>query len=483
MLNLLKCKTRSITLKVIINERSPEEPETTNLGHNLNNSMALPQVVKAPNFPKKIRRKNHASTNRSSPKNNRYITYSEKRPQLNSSMFNNRPAFNSNFSSRNSMAKRYRRRLFNTGAQVTQDFNPNTVYDGIEDIEIALEELEANVDNLDESGLNEVESEELDTHIELLMQNNKKLVKKVNICAEIVAKGISKAANLKSMKPITRTNQTDADLRQKKRTLAKIYSAIEVEKKKVKNLQNEFELICSSSLTDQNKMFELMNERRYLESETTEMQAQADFLKHQLQEMKKFEHGEVNKEKVKEVKHQMGVEFKTFKNDKHERDKEFHDIQLKNQALGSEIADIQSEIRTLRMNKNLILQNKLTSNNLEPESDKKLQELIQKKETVEYIIKTNNKLHTKSMKAKTGKITELESKISQVSQTLLQIDEINGKLSSELKALSKMSTSLQRKKMTRSSQRSSQKSKEVTTRNIAVDEELQADFYQNNLEI
>lgn len=167
----------------------------TNPG-NINNSMMLPKNIKAPNFPRKISRKNYSTTNRSMV-SKEHIGLSEPRPHLNSSSNQYRPAFNSNFSSRNSMARKYRRRLFHSGAQVTRDFDPSTVYQGIEDIDFELEEMEENIDNLPEAD-NEMEDEQLDGQIDQLMENNKQLLKKVNVCAEIVAKGIAKAKNLKS---------------------------------------------------------------------------------------------------------------------------------------------------------------------------------------------------------------------------------------------------------------------------------------------
>jgi len=98
------------------------------------------------------------------------------------------------------MAKRYRYRLFNSGPQISKDFDPNTVYEGIEDVDFELEELEENIDNVDQPDMDEVANEALDEKIEMLMENNKNLLKKVNAVAEVVGRGISKAAQLKRAK-------------------------------------------------------------------------------------------------------------------------------------------------------------------------------------------------------------------------------------------------------------------------------------------
>ena len=164
--------------------------------------MALPQIVKAPNFPKQLDREKYAESNKSSYENKRYKSTSRAQIKLNIGTIKHRVAFNGNFTGRNSMAKRYRKHLFKSGTQITRDFDPNTVYRGIEDVDFELEELEENRDYLDQGDLDDYQNDLIDEEIDMYMENNKNLLKKVNNCAENVAKGISKAANLKNSKLI-----------------------------------------------------------------------------------------------------------------------------------------------------------------------------------------------------------------------------------------------------------------------------------------
>ncbi|CAI2387337.1 unnamed protein product [Moneuplotes crassus] len=420
----------------------------------MNNSMMLPQVVKAPNFPKKIKRNNHVSANRSTSQTNRFNSHSERRIKLNTGSSLHRPAFNSNFSSRNSMAKLFKRKLFKTGAEVTKDFDPNTVYDGIEEIDLDLEEMEENMDNLDDTGLEETESDRLDEEIEILMEANKKLLQKVNICAGVVANGISKAATLKSMKPFEQEGVVDTDLRQKRRELKKIHSQIETEKRKVKTLENEFELICSSSLTDQNKMMELINQKKWLEKSVFELQQQADHLKNRLGEMKKFEKIVINKEKAEDIKHQMKVEIKNCKHSKLENSKQLHDLQVKNKSLGVEIVELQSVIRDLKQTKHQIHKDCDSKNKAAGEDESEEMKKIRKiKESMDSMAQRKDQLYEHAMKTKSARIQKLEGEISRANKVISSLNEANTKLSSETKALSQMSIGLQKKKETRNNSR------------------------------
>ena len=82
--------------------------------------------------------------------------------------------------------------------QVTNDFDPTTVYEGISDIDGELEELEEIIPEE-----NDEEYSNLDEEIEALLESNKKLIMKLRSVADVVAQGIQKAANLKSLKLVS----------------------------------------------------------------------------------------------------------------------------------------------------------------------------------------------------------------------------------------------------------------------------------------
>lgn len=158
----------------------------------------LPQVVKAPNFPKKLSRNKYLVSNRSYNENHKNMSTSQGRIKSRTRKVQRRMVFNGNFTGKNSIAKRYRKNLFNSGIQITLDFDPNTVYRGIEDVDAKLEELEENIDNLDQGDLDDYANEQLNEEIYTYLENNKQLLEKVNACAGVVAKGIYKAALIKN---------------------------------------------------------------------------------------------------------------------------------------------------------------------------------------------------------------------------------------------------------------------------------------------
>ena len=135
--------------------------------------MMLPQVVKAPNFPKQLDRENYEKSHSSSYKNKMNTSKSRGRLKLYTGAIKHRMAFNGNFTGKNSMAKRYRRHLFNSGTQITKDFDPNTVYSGIEDVDFELEDLEENLDYLKQGDLDDYQNSLIDEQIEMYMENNK----------------------------------------------------------------------------------------------------------------------------------------------------------------------------------------------------------------------------------------------------------------------------------------------------------------------
>ena len=166
------------------------------------------------------------------------LSSSQTRMGLSSSMVRSRMPFNGNFTSKNSKAKGFV--LFQTGNQITNDFDPKTVFDGIQDIEYENDELEENIDAVLDG-----ENEALEEEISNLIENNKKLIIQVNEVAEIVSKGVRKAATIKKTKLMTsHRDQTESnELNERRTKIYHIQGQIAKAKRKILNLKSEFEII------------------------------------------------------------------------------------------------------------------------------------------------------------------------------------------------------------------------------------------------
>ena len=165
----------------------------------VNKSMMLPTMVRPHKFGRNPNVENQLASGRAGS-HRRVVSTSQTRHKLATTALKHRVAFNANFTSKNSMAKRYFAQ--NLSQKVQNDFDPNTVYDGIQEIEYELDDLEEGYENMDSTGFEEYSTDLQDEQIEVLFQQNRHLVKKVNAVVEVVAKGISKASNFRSQRLI-----------------------------------------------------------------------------------------------------------------------------------------------------------------------------------------------------------------------------------------------------------------------------------------
>lgn len=99
---------------------------------------------------------------------------------------------------------------------------------------------------------------------------------KVRSVADVVAQGIQKAANLKSLQFAVshRDQPNDEEYKAKKKNLGKLESRILRSKNKIQNLKNDLSLI-----TEQNKIADLLNELTAINSEIKEMEELLKILK------------------------------------------------------------------------------------------------------------------------------------------------------------------------------------------------------------
>jgi hypothetical protein len=189
-------------------------------------------------FLNNLDREEKRETNMSVDMKRTALSSSQTRNSLGSRFLKSRIAFNSNFTAKHSMARRFN---FNqTGIQIANDFDPSTVFEGISDTENQLAELEENIEVvLDETDPN------LEAEIEDLLDCNKSLVKKVNEIAELVASRIRKAAEFKKSR-IYHSHREESDnpaLKEKQKTFKKLQSEILKQKRKISDLKEEFNII------------------------------------------------------------------------------------------------------------------------------------------------------------------------------------------------------------------------------------------------
>lgn len=199
--------------------------------------MMLPSAVKVHKFQKNPENEEHP-TNRSINGHRRFLSSSQTRKKLFTGALKHRVGFNFNFTSKNSQSKRYV--LFKGMPTATHDFDPSNVHEGIADLEIEIDEIQDAIEKSGEDGIDE----DLDELIEGLVENNRKLLRKVNAVAEVVAAGVVKAAKLKNSKLIVshREGPNNKDLRDKKTYLNQIHAQIAIEKRKIEDLQSDIDI-------------------------------------------------------------------------------------------------------------------------------------------------------------------------------------------------------------------------------------------------
>ena len=124
------------------------------------------KTIKAPNFPKKLSREEFNEGNKSVEIERNLISTQSSRFKLSSGIIKHRSNFNSNFTAKNSMAKRSF--FLDMSKQVSNDFDPSTVYEGVSDIDNELEALEEVIPEEKDD-----EYTDIDEEIEFLIESNK----------------------------------------------------------------------------------------------------------------------------------------------------------------------------------------------------------------------------------------------------------------------------------------------------------------------
>lgn len=197
----------------------------------------LPSAVKVHKFQKNIDNEEDP-TNRSINGHRRVLSTSQTRKKLFTGALKHRIGFNFNFTAKNSQSKRYV--MFKGMHTATQDFDPSNVHEGIADLEIEIDEIQDAIEKSGEDGIDQ----DLDELIEGLVENNRKLLWKVNAVAEVVAAGVVKAAKLKNSKLLVshREGPNNKDLRDRKTHLNQIHAQIATEKRKIEDLEFEIDL-------------------------------------------------------------------------------------------------------------------------------------------------------------------------------------------------------------------------------------------------
>ena len=151
------------------------------------------------------------------------------------------------------------------------DFDPLTVKDGLDAIDLEMADIEENMPS--------IEYDQDDYETEELMKANKILRLKVGQITDLVVQAIKKASSIKKQINTHREKPSDPELKRKLETIAKYQKNIHHMKKKLKSLR-----VKNSNISFKDKVVGLQNEIKTQEEELLKIEEQNAVLERKISE-------------------------------------------------------------------------------------------------------------------------------------------------------------------------------------------------------
>ena len=311
--------------------------------------------------------------------------------------------------------------------QPPNDFDIFTVNDGMDDIDIMIDQLENNVPE------ELYETDEID--VDQMMKVNRGLRDKIKDIGDLVISAITKASMLKKKIVTHRDEPTNKELKDRNKQIRDYQAKLSTYKKKVKGLNIKFTNLTDNETVanNQNKVKILNNELKELKSHRLVLSKQ---LKNQQQVMNKLYDDPDFRDKMTQTQN----DIKKLKESYTSQDQVHKSISAKQDKILKELATLNASKRKLRERKicienNLkdkILPSKLTQFNEEASMIMRKNQLIEKH-------KANNQVKSKiKMHNKEKKYDEVEAEIEEIKQMLRVKNQENERLSKQVKNLKKM---------------------------------------------
>lgn len=307
------------------------------------------------------------------------------------------------------------------------DFDVMTVNDGLDEIDIMIDQLENDIPE------DIYEMEEID--VDEMMKVNRSLRDKIKEIGSFVISAITKAAQLKKRIVTHRDEPSDKDLKAKMNTIKNYQVKLASYKKQIKALN-----IKLDSLTDNEKLALSSNSKKLIDDEIKELKTQRKILsgqlKHQQETMNKLYDDPDFRDKMADT----SENIKKIKENFTEKDEERKKIKIKQERILSEMASINTAKLKLRERK-INIENGIKDGSL-PANIEKLNEehgiMVRKTELAEMLhSKAKTKVKVKNHE-KEKRMIDIENEIIEIQELLIQKDKENEKLSKEVKDLKKM---------------------------------------------